>query len=314
MLALLALAANFRQPRNDSTAHEPLKTTTLSNTSSTSDTFFGEAADDAAIEVVRADFPRGPFRAALFDFDGTLSLVRRGWQDVMIPMMVDHLAATPTEETAEQLRGVVEDFVARLTGRQTIYQMMQLAEEVARRGGAPREPLDYKREYHDLLWRQVGDRVASLQSGAVRPEELAVPRSHALLAALAERGMALYLASGTDLTYVRDEVDALGMTAYFAPHIYGALDDYRQFSKAKIIARILGEMNVAGSEIIGFGDGYVEIEEVKRVGGLAIGVASNEESCRGVNQWKRRRLIDAGADIIVGDYRALDELLATIGV
>jgi phosphoglycolate phosphatase len=281
---------------------------------STSDTFNGDAASGPAIEIVREDRPRGPFRAALFDFDGTLSLIRRGWQDVMIPMMVRHVAATGTRETTEQIQAVVEDFVARLTGRQTIYQMMQLAEEVRKRGGEALEPLAYKHEYHELLWRQVGDRVASLRLGAVRPEELSVPCSRELLEALAGSGIALYLASGTDLNYVQDEVDALGMTSHFAPHIYGALDDFKKFSKAMIIERILAEMNVAGSEVIGFGDGYVEIEEVKRVGGLAIGVASNEETCRGVNQWKRRRLIDAGADIVVGDYRELGALLETMGV
>ena len=53
----------------------------------------------------------------------------------------------------------------------------------------------------------------------------------------------------------------------------------------------------------------VEIEEVKKVGGLAIGVASNEETREGINDWKRNRLIQAGADIIVGDYRQLDQLL-----
>ncbi|RIK83781.1 MAG: haloacid dehalogenase [Planctomycetota bacterium] len=282
---------------------------------STSDTFAADGADlGPAIETVRANHPRGPFRAALFDFDGTLSLIRRGWQDVMIPMMVRHLAETGTSETAEQIRAVVEDFVARLTGRQTIYQMIQLAEDVRKRGGTAREPLEYKHEYHELLWRQVGERVENLRTGAVKPDELAVPGSRALLAALGGRGIALYLASGTDLKYVQDEVDVLGMTEFFAPHIYGALDDYQKFSKAMIIERILGDMNVAGSEVIGFGDGYVEIEEVKRVGGLAIGVATNEETCRGVNQWKRRRLIEAGADIIVGDYRELGNLLETVGI
>jgi phosphoglycolate phosphatase len=281
---------------------------------STSDTFSGDASDaGAGIEIVRPDFPRGPFRAALFDFDGTLSLIRRGWQDVMIPMMVRHVAATGTSETPEQINAVVEDFVARLTGRQTIYQMMQLAEEVKKRGGAPREPLKYKHEYHDLLWQQVGERVASLRDGRCVAEELSVPGSMELLEGLAAGGAKLYLASGTDLNYVRDEVDALGMTSFFAPHIYGALDDYKKFSKAMIIEQILREMNVAGPAVIGFGDGYVEIEEVKRVGGLAIGVASNEESRQGINQWKRRRLIEAGADIIVGDYRQLAALLDTIG-
>ena len=59
--------------------------------------------NDRPIEVLRPDFPRGEFRAAMFDFDGTLSLIRRNWQAVMIPMMVDVLAETGTGETREQL-------------------------------------------------------------------------------------------------------------------------------------------------------------------------------------------------------------------
>ena len=56
-----------------------------------------------SIEIVNPHHPRGPFRAAIFDFDGTLSLLRRNWQDVMIPMMVDELQATGTTETREEL-------------------------------------------------------------------------------------------------------------------------------------------------------------------------------------------------------------------
>lgn len=263
----------------------------------------------SSVEIVNPHLPRGPFKAAIFDFDGTLSLLRRNWQEVMIPMMVEILAATGTRESRGELHAHVEDFVMRLNGKQTIYQMMQLAEEVAQRGGTPREPLDYKHQYHDLLWQQVGSRVESVRSGRVPPDELTVPGSRALLESLRSRGLALFLASGTDLKYVQDEVTVLGLQPWFGRHIYGALDDYKKFSKAMIIEQMIRESGVAGSQIVGFGDGFVEIEEVKKVGGLAIGVASNEESREGINDWKRKRLIKAGADIIVGDYRQLDELL-----
>ena len=56
--------------------------------------------------------------AVLFDFDGTLSLIREGWPDVMIPMMVQILQETGTAETQAELAGSVEDFVMRLNGRQ----------------------------------------------------------------------------------------------------------------------------------------------------------------------------------------------------
>lgn len=45
-------------------------------------------------EIIHPDHPRGDFRAAIFDFDGTLSLLRRNWTEVMIPMMVRILQET----------------------------------------------------------------------------------------------------------------------------------------------------------------------------------------------------------------------------
>ncbi|HEY2837701.1 MAG TPA: HAD family hydrolase [Pirellulales bacterium] len=271
-------------------------------------------AADAPIEVLRPDFPRGEFRAAMFDFDGTLSLIRRNWQGVMIPMMVDVLRQTGSGESAEQLHHRVEEFVMRLNGKQTIYQMIQLAEEVTARGGTPSDPLDYKNHYHDLLMVQVNERLSHLHSGRIASEELTVPGSRRLLEQLRDRGIALFLASGTDLKYVREEVELLGLTEFFGPHIYGALDDYRNFSKAMIIERMIRDMGVGGHQLLAFGDGFVEIEETRKAGGVAIGVASDEERREGINEWKRQRLINAGADIIVGDYRRLDELLAVLGL
>jgi phosphoglycolate phosphatase-like HAD superfamily hydrolase len=264
---------------------------------------------DDEIEVLRPDLPRGRFRSVLFDFDGTLSLIREGWPQVMIPMMVGVLRDTGTRETDAELTAAVEEFVMRLNGRQTIYQMIQLAEEVERRGGRPLEPLAYKHRYHDLLMDRIAGRLEALRTGKATPEEWTVPGSHALLEALRRRGLTLYLASGTDLKYVHQEAELLGLAGYFGEHIYGALDDYKNFSKQMIIERILRENGLHGEELLGFGDGFVEIEEVKRVGGVAIAVASDEVSRRGVNAWKRQRLVRAGADLVIPEYRSQGRLL-----
>jgi phosphoglycolate phosphatase-like HAD superfamily hydrolase len=261
------------------------------------------------IETLRADLPRGGFRSALFDFDGTLSLLREGWPQVMIPMMVDVLRATGTSETSEELADKVEAFVMRLNGRQTIYQMIQLAEEVRRRGGTPLDPLAYKHRYHDLLMARIQDRIEALEQGRASPEEWTVPGSHALLEGFRQRGVTLYLASGTDLKYVRQEAELLGLAPYFGEHIYGALDDYKSFSKQLIIERILRENNLRGEHLIGFGDGFVEIEEVKKVGGVAVAVASDEVRRAGINAWKRNRLVQAGADLVIAEYREHEHLL-----
>lgn len=264
---------------------------------------------EAEIEIVNPHLPRGRFRSVIFDFDGTLSLIREGWPQVMIPMMVAALRETGTRETETELTSAVEDFVMRLNGRQTIYQMIQLADEVKKRGGTPLEPLAYKHRYHDLLLQRIRGRLDALAARTATAEEWTVPGSHALLDELRRRGLALYLASGTDIQFVRQEAQLLEVSPYFGEHIYGALDDYQNFSKKMIIERILKDHGLEGPELLGFGDGFVEIEEIKRVGGVAVAVASDEVNRRGVNEWKRNRLIQAGADIVIPEYRGWPRLL-----
>ena len=261
------------------------------------------------IEVLRPDLPRGRFRFVLFDFDGTLSLIREGWPQVMIPMMVDVLRQTGTGEDDRTLQAHVEEFVMRLNGKQTIYQMVQLADEVKKRGGQPLAPLAYKHRYHDLLMARIHGRIDALAKGEATPQDWTVPGSHALLDNLKARGLTLYLASGTDLPFVRREAELLGLAGYFGRHIYGALDDYQNFSKKMVIERLFQENNLRGEELLGFGDGFVEIEEVRRAGGVAVAVASDEVNRRGIHAWKRDRLIRAGADIVIGDYRGQQQLV-----
>lgn len=262
------------------------------------------------IEVIRAVRLDRPPRYALFDFDGTLSLVRAGWADVMVPMMVEVLQQTGTTESADELARGARDFVMELNGKQTIYQMIRLAEEVKRRGGTSDDPLVYKRRYHDRLMDAIGGRRRALEQGTARPDEWLVPHARDLLTALHARGVTLYLASGTDEAFVREEARLLGIDRFFGPHIYGAVDDYRSFSKQMVIERLLRENRVAGAQLLGFGDGYVEIDNVKQAGGTAIAVASDELHRSGrPDPWKRDRLIGVGADLVIPDYRDTPVLL-----
>jgi phosphoglycolate phosphatase len=251
-------------------------------------------------------------RVVLFDFDGTLSLIRSGWMNVMVPMMVEILADLKTGESEEQLRGLVEEFVWRLTGKETIYQMIAFAEAVQARGGQPLEPAAYKKMYLDLLWHKIESRVEALRKGQADPQEYLVPGSLDLLDRLRARGLKMYLASGTDEIYMKEEARLLGVTKYFDGGVYGALDDYKSFSKAILIQRILSTAEFQGNQFLGFGDGYVEIEEVKNVGGVAVGVASEEPACDRVDEWKRQRLIGVGADYIVPNYLCGEELFSSL--
>ncbi len=251
-------------------------------------------------------------RVVLFDFDGTLSVIRSGWMNVMVPMMVEILADLKTGESEEQLRGLVEEFVWRLTGKETIYQMIAFAEAIQARGGKPLEPLAYKQMYLDRLWQKIESRVEALRKGQADPQQYLVPGALDLLDRLKERGLKMYLASGTDEIYMKEEARLLGVTKYFDGGVYGALDDYKSFSKAILIQRILSTAEFQGNQFLGFGDGYVEIEEVKNVGGVAVGVASEEPACEQVDQWKRQRLIGVGADYIVPNYLCGEELISSL--
>ncbi len=198
------------------------------------------------IEIVRPLNLARPPQHVLFDFDGTLSLIREGWPEVMIPLMVETLLATGTSETPAALNSLCVGFVTALTGKQTIYQMIRLAEEVTKRGGHAEDPLVYKQQYLDRLMDRITHRREGLSSGQIPARDMVVPHSLELLDALQQRGAALYVASGTDEPYVIEEVAMLGLDRYFGPHVYGARDDYKSFSKAQVIERILRENRVGG--------------------------------------------------------------------
>lgn len=250
------------------------------------------------------------FEHAVLDFDGTISLIREGWQAVMTGYFVEVMMEAPgaAEHEPESIERLVREFITLHTGKQTIYQCIALAEEVARLRGRPLDPQAYKDEYHRRLLERIDGRLTGLEDGSLRPEDFVVPGSYQMLDMLRGQGLTLCLASGTDEHYVLHEAALLGVDRYFGGHIYGAQRDYRTFSKKMVIDRILRENAVQGQKLLGFGDGYVEIENIAQAGGYAVGVASNEAERQGIDAWKRERLIRAGAHLIIPDYRDLAPL------
>lgn len=254
--------------------------------------------------------PKNGFRYAVLDFDGTVSLIREGWQQIMTPYFIEELSRAPGARllAREALETHVREFITLLTGKQTIYQCIQLAEEIRKLGGTPLDPQAYKDEYQRRLLIHIDGRLSALRSDGVDREPYTVPGTYQLLEMLLRHGITPYLASGTDENFVLDEAHLIGVDVYFGANIYGAQREYRTFSKKMVIERIIRENDLAGDELLGFGDGYVEIENVREAGGTAIGVASNEHERTGIDEWKRERLIRAGANVIIPDYRDIAEL------
>ena len=265
------------------------------------------------VEFTEHFAPRPQITHVLFDFDGTLSLIRQGWPEIMVPMFMEMLPPLPGESEETRYKLLYDD-INRLTGKQTIYQMIQLAERIKERGGNPQEPLWYKKEYLRRLEEKICDRKNGLRTGKVNPDDWLVYGSRHLLDCLKQRGLHVYLASGTDEPFVVEEAKLLQIDGYFGKHVYGALDDYKNFSKKMVIERILHENQIPGEQLLAFGDGYVEIQNTKDVGGLAVAVASDEANNGSgkMDEWKRQRLLGVGADVVIPDFRDVDALLSCI--
>jgi phosphoglycolate phosphatase len=262
----------------------------------------------SAFEILRLDLPRGRYKAVLFDFDGTLSLLREGWPQIMVGMMVEALLPTNPTESEAELALLVEEFVMALNGQPAIFQMARLVEEIRSRGGTPNLPADYLAEYDRRLLKVVGERYREIRERNVPPARWAVPGAHALLAALRRSELSLYLASGTQLQHVRFETDLLELTPFFDPEINAPDGNDSAFSKRGVIDRILSDNGIRGDELLSFGDGVVETEEVRKVGGTAVAVASDLETGV-VNPAKRTLLTAAGADVVIADYQRHEQLL-----
>ena len=266
------------------------------------------------MEVLNHNTPDAPIRAALFDFDGTLSTLRFGWEAVMKPLMLEMISGGNSWDAA--LEREVDAYIDESTGVQTILQMQWLAGEVKRRGlnpGAPEDPWQYKAEYNRRLMTRVNDRLRALNAGEVPRETYLMAGGEDFLRALKGKGVRLYVASGTDDPDVKNEAAALGLAPYF-DHIAGSPPGAVGCSKEQVIARLMREEGLSGGDFAVIGDGRVEIRLGREAGARTIGLASDEAARRGVNPVKRERLIRAGADIVAGDFTEREALLRFLGL
>jgi phosphoglycolate phosphatase len=263
------------------------------------------------VEVLNPSVPRVPFPAAVFDFDGTVSLIREGWSGVMADLGVELFEEQGiTIESPMSMRHFLEDQMLRLSGKPSIFQMQKLGELLNVAGGKAPDSQTLLAEFLKRLFVIADLRKSDLAAGNVTRDVWAVPGTHRLLDELRRRGVALYLASGTDLDFVRSEAALLGLTDYFGKHIYAPAKNTPHFTKRDVMTMILTEHDMSGKQLVGFGDGYAETVEIKRVGGVAVGLASQEAGIPGVHPLKRTMLIELGADIIIPDYAEPERLVS----
>jgi len=269
------------------------------------------------IELVDRDVPLGEVEHLIFDHDGTLSTLRQGWEEIMEPFMVQAVCGGDPGELPEgkreEIRTRVREYIAETTGVQTIVQMKGLREMVKEYGLVEEEDLStaraYKEIYNRRLLKPVNRRLEMLRTGRLDVSDLTVKGCSEFVRRLYLEGVTLYLASGTDREDVIRENGALGLKSYFEGRIYGAVGSIEDYSKEQVIRDILEENELEGRQFACIGDGPVEIEKTKEAGGLAICLASDEKRRWGLNEWKRKRGIEHGADLVLPDFSCWPQLL-----
>lgn len=246
----------------------------------------------------------------LFDFDGTLSLIRAGWQDVMRDYFESELMSSinNTKVSQDDIKDLVLNCINNNTGKQTIYQCIELADLIRRYGGVPLDIWEYKEEYQKRLLRKIRYRLDELSENPDSKYKYLLSGSLEFLEMLQKRGIKLFLASGTDEEDVKNEAKLLGIDRFFGNNIFGAKKDYKRYSKKEVVNNIICNYKIEPLHLLGIGDGYVEIENVKQAGGFTCAVCSDESGNGSINKWKYERLKRAGADMFIPDYRDIKQL------
>lgn len=238
----------------------------------------------------------------IFDFDGTLSWLRSGWPDVMARLFAEFIQGTMANAPETQAR--LRREILALNGRPSIYQMRRFEELASEFETNPPLPEQLLQIYLKRLDDVIQQRAGAVRSGATPADNFLIVGTLPLLRELSVRGLKLFILSGTAEPDVRREAELLGLAPYFEDRIHGSTPG-REFSKKEVIDRIIRAEGISGSQLFSFGDGPVETAFTKAVGGMAVGVASDEgvNGSGRIDLDKREHLLRAGADAIIPDYR-----------
>jgi phosphoglycolate phosphatase-like HAD superfamily hydrolase len=231
----------------------------------------------------------------------------------MCALFSEYLPARPGETPDQLRRSLMADILA-LNGKASSFQMAMCAERVRERGGQPPDPERLLQEYQRRLDVVIHERSECILTGRSPRDNFVVYGARKLLEKLRARGLRLIILSGTSEPRVKEEAALLELAPYFDAHIYGGTADLAQSSKNAILGRLLREEKLRGEHVLSFGDGPVEIQLTRQLGGLAIAVASDEEQNGSgiMDPLKRRQLLEAGADVVIPDYADADALLSLL--
>ena len=213
-----------------------------------------------------------------------------------------------------RFHGLLLKDILSLNGKSSIYQMERCSQRLLEHGGAQLEPQKVLLDYQAALGSAIKDRIAKIEQELAVPDEFVLFGARSLLEKFQASGRVLIILSGTLESQVKQEAHLLKLDQFFGSHIYGSTSDLHSSSKQSVIARLLREERISGESLLAFGDGPVEIQLTKAAGGLAVGVASDEDvnGSGNLHPQKVTQLSQAGADLIIPDYRRPDDLLKSL--
>ena len=195
------------------------------------------------------------------DWDGTTSLTRGGWTDVMIEVFAESLPLLAGEDAAS-IRTFSRDELMKLNGRPSIHQMSRLADLIAERGGTALSADAYQRDYQARIGRVVNSRLAKIRSGEALPDTLLSASS--LLRMPFETGEDL----ASKMEFLRLKGFSIVATSSHAPI---TLDKAKLRKK---VALIMGNEGAGtGATYLDMADAVVKIPLKNKVESLNVGVA-----------------------------------------
>lgn len=239
---------------------------------------------------------------AVFDFDGTISTLRCGWEGVMEPLMLEVLYG---ENYSPEQQEFVRQYINASTGIQTILQMKWICQQLNLMGKEAKSPWDYKAEYNRRLMENVSKRRALAEAG--ERDNYIMKGAKQFLERLHGKGVKLYAASGTDDHDVKKEAEILGI-AHLFEEIAGAKPFSEDCSKEATLKRLISTSNSDGLIVVG--DGPVEIRLGRAVGAATVGIAGREIERCGFDEAKCERLRNAKAHVLCDSFENADEIFA----
>ncbi len=241
---------------------------------------------------------------AIFDFDGTLSTLRCGWEEIMLQTMLFYLGSDS--------ESLCRAYINESAGVQTIHQMKWLCKQVRLRGNPQNAPLDpwfFKEKYNDRLMQGITEKRSAIKKEPSLAARYRMGGAEAFLRVLKERGVRLFAASGTDTADVREEAELLGLAGYFEK-IEGAQPRSEQCSKEAALRHFLSEDGLQPQRVLICGDGKVEIRLGSEKGCRTLGVVGSEADLGQTEDPKKTaRLTEAGAQALICNFKDIGGIL-----